>query len=320
MTEASVKARRSAMTAPFGIARVGIWALRCATTVLVLGCAAGAAAWMWNRYQLEPWTRDGRLRADVVAVAPDVSGFVTRVWVRDNQLVHRGDVLFELDQAHFKLALRQAEAAIESDRAALLEARREAGRDDSVADLVPVELRQQSHAKVDQLQAALDQALVARDTAALNLQRSTVRALVDGRVVNLELRPGDYLTAGREGLALIDSDSLYIDGYFEETKLPRIHIGDAAVVRLMGEPRLLRGHVDSIAFAIEDRERTQSANLVANVNPTFSWVRLAQRIPVRVRLDEVAPGVMLIAGRTATVVIQPVGSARRQASSGGMPL
>jgi multidrug resistance efflux pump len=285
------------------IRRAGMWLLRFVVTLLVVAVAVAVALWMWDRYQLQPWTRDGRVRADVVSVSPDVSGFVTEIRVRDNQFVHKGDVLFVLDPARFHLAVEQSAAAIENDRAALTEAQREAKRNDALGELVSVEIRQQSHAKVDQLKAALDQAIVEHNTALLNLERSTVRALVNGMVTNLELRPGDYLTTGRQGLALVDTDSLYVDGYFEETKLPRIRVGDAAVVRLMGQPQLLYGHVDSIAFAIEDRERTPSGNLIANVNPTFSWVRLAQRIPVRVHIDKAPPNVLLIAGRTATVTV-----------------
>ncbi|MGC1304189.1 MAG: HlyD family secretion protein [Caulobacteraceae bacterium] len=284
---------------------------RMLVTALIVIVALLVARWMWIRYQVEPWTRDGRVRADVAQVSPDVSSFVTEVRVRDNQIVRRGDVLFVLDRARFQITLQQAEAAIESDKAALAEAQREARRNDGLGELVSVEVREQSHTRVQQDRAALDQAVTARDTARLNLERSTVLAPVNGMITNLELRPGDYLTAGRQALALVDSDSLYVDGYFEETKLPRIHIGDAAEVRLMGERIILHGHVDSIAAGIEDRERTPSGNLLANVNPTFSWVRLAQRIPVRVHIDDVPVPVRLIAGRTATVsVLDP--AARHQ--------
>lgn len=302
------------------IRRAGMLVLRFVVTLLVVAVAVEVALWMWDRYQLQPWTRDGRVRADVATVAPDVSGFVTEVRVRDNQFVHKGDVLFVLDQDRFKLAVQQSEAAIENDRAALLEAQREAKRNDALGELVSIEVRQQSHAKVDQLKAALDQAIVEHNTALLNLQRSTVHALVNGMVTNLELRPGDYLTTGRQGLALVDSDSLYVDGYFEETKLPRIRVGDQAVIRLMGQPQLLYGHVDSIAFAIDDRERSPTNNLVANVNPTFSWVRLAQRIPVRVHVDKAPPNVLLIAGRTATVTVLSPNAAHRKHYWWDMPL
>jgi multidrug resistance efflux pump len=286
---------------------------RMLVTLLLVIVALAVVRWMWIRYQIEPWTRDGRVRADVAQVSPDVSSFVTEVRVRDNQVVRRGDVLFVLDQARFQIALQQAEAAIVSDKAALAEAQREARRNDGLGELVSVEVREQSHTRVQQDRAALDQAVTTRDTARLNLQRSTVRAPVNGWITNLELRPGDYLTAGRQALALVDSDSLYVDGYFEETKLPRIHVGDPALVRLMGDRKVLHGHVDSIAAAIDDRERSPAPNLVANINPTFSWVRLAQRIPVRIHVDDTPAPVRLIAGRTATVTITGRDAHRRPA-------
>ena len=127
-------------------------------------------------------------------------------------------------------------------------------------------------------------------------------APVNGIVTNLELRPGDYLTTGRQALALVDSDSLHVEGYFEETMLRHIHVGDRVSVRLMGESQLVYGRVESIAPAIEDRERTPSGNLVANINPTFSWVRLAQRVPVRIKLDAARNRGAPDCGRTATVV------------------
>ena len=108
-------------------------------------------------------------------------------------------------------------------------------------------------------------------------------------MTNLDLRPGAYATAGRPVFALVDRQSLHVQGYFEETKLGRIAVGAPVRVRLIGETQWLEGHVDSIAAGIEDRERGGSSNLLANVNPTFNWVRLAQRIPVRVQLDGVPP-------------------------------
>jgi multidrug resistance efflux pump len=119
----------------------------------------------------------------------------------------------------------------------------------------------------------------------VNLVRTEVRAPVDGWVTNFDLRPGAYAVTGRPVMAIVDKQSIHVMGYFEETKIPRVHVGDRVQVRLMGERAALTGHVDSIAAGIEDRDRQQSSNLLANVNPTFNWVRLAQRIPVRVQLD-----------------------------------
>lgn len=278
-----------------------VW-LRPLITLTVAVVSMFVLRWMWTHYELAPWTRDGRVRADVISIAPDVSGFVVKVAVHDNQAVSKGDPLFELDRARYEIALQQALATVARQRASLAEARREAHRNDTLGEVVSSEVRERSRAGVEEATADLQRGLADLAAARLNLQRTLVVAPVTGIVTNLELRPGNYLAAGRQGLALVDSDSLHVDGYFEETKLPRIHEGDRVSIRLMGESQLLFGRVQSIAPAISDRERTPTGDLVADVNPTFSWVRLAQRVPVRIKLDPGALDVRLIAGRTATVV------------------
>ncbi|KQS03455.1 hypothetical protein ASG11_03580 [Sphingomonas sp. Leaf357] len=283
--------------------------LRSLATVLIAVLAILVAVWLWRRYETDPWTRDGHVRADIVRVTPDVGGLITQVAVRDNQAVKPGDVLFVVDRPRFALTLAQSDAAIQSARATLLQARREAQRDLALGDLVAKETHEQNVARVATASAALAQAESARSTAALNLDRTTVRASVHGIVTNLDLHPGDFIAAGAQAMALVDTDSIRVEGYFEETKLGQIHLGDAVTVHLMGEPRALTGHVDSIAAGINDAERTTTGNLLPNVNPTFNWVRLAQRIPVRVKLDRVPAGVSLIVGRTATVTIVPKAAA-----------
>jgi multidrug resistance efflux pump len=279
--------------------------LRLLFTLVLVAAALIAARWMWVHYQVEPWTRDGRVRADVVQVAPDVSGLVTQADIEDNAVVRKGQPLFTLDRPRFQVALAQASAALQVQTAALAQARREDARNRQLGDLTPTETTEQGASKVAQLKASVAQATAARDAAALNLARTTVYAPLDGIVANSELHRGDYLTAGRTAMALVDTATVHVDGYFEETKLSRIHVGDRATVQLVGDPRLLAGHVASISPGIEDRERGPSGDLLPNVNPTFSWVRLAQRVPVRIRLDQATANVNLIAGRTATVIIHP---------------
>jgi multidrug resistance efflux pump len=257
---------------------------------------------MWSQYEMAPWTRDGRVRADVVGIAPDVSGWVVRVCVTDDQVVHRGDPLFEIDRTRYVIAVQQSEAAVARQRAALAEAQREARRNGSLGDLVASEAREQSQARLEEASAQLQGNLADLAVARLNLQRTVVVAPVNGVVTNLELRPGNYLTPGHEALALVDSDSLHVDGYFEETKLPQIHVGDRVAVNLMGQSQRIYGRIQGIAPAIEDRERSPTSHLVANINPSFTWVRLAQRVPVRIKLDPAPVSVALIAGRTATIV------------------
>jgi len=243
------------------------------------------------------------VRADIVEVTPDVNGLVTAVSVRDNQIVRVGQVLFMIDRPRYELALRQAEAAIANSQAALAQARREDQRSRALGTLATTEQVEEGDAKVRELSAQLQAAIVQRDTARLNLERTTVRATVNGIVTNVALQPGDYASVGHQVLALVDTDAIYVDGYFEETKLPQIRVGDRARVHLMGLDTDLSGTVESIAAAIEDRERSASSANLANVNPTFSWVRLAQRIPVRIKLDRVSDEIRLIPGRTATVSI-----------------
>jgi len=283
------------------------WLLaRFAVTVIAVGIAAVIGWRLWTYYLEAPWTRDGRVRADVVQVAADVSGLVSDVLVHDNQAVKKGEVMFRIDPARFQIALRDAQANVNSKLAATQEAEREANRYNRLNALsVSQEQQQQRGATATEADAAYQQALASRDVAALNLTRSEVRASVNGFITNFDMRPGEYVDAGKPLFALIDSDSFYVDGYFEETKLPRIKIGDPARVYLVGESAVIEGHVESIAGGIADRERQGSADLLANVNPTFSWVRLAQRVPVRIALDHVPANVHLVTGRTATVVVLP---------------
>jgi RND family efflux transporter MFP subunit len=279
------------------------FSIRLIVTLAFVCAAFYVGRGLWVHYMDEPWTRDARLRADVVGIAPDVSGLVSEVDVQDNQRVKKGDVLFRVDRERFNIALAQAEAALEGSRAAMEQAHRERERQERLGDAASLQQKEQARTAEDQARAAYGQALANRDLAKLNLDRSEIKATVNGTVSNLSLRPGDYVTAGAAKVALVDTDSLRVEGYFEETKLPRIHVGDTVSVRLMGQSQRLQGHIDSIATGIEDRERTAGTGLLANINPTFSWVRLAQRVPVRINLDNVPGNVHLIAGLTATVEV-----------------
>ena len=290
------------------------WPMRVAR-VLVTGAIVAAAAWaglrLWDHYELEPWTRDGRVRANVVQIAPDVSGLVTAVPVEDNQRVAAGALLFEVDRARYALALRQAESALLAAKAAATQAQRENARNNDLGDLISQELREQTSTRVQAAQASVAQAAVALDSAKLNLERAQVRAPTAGLVTNLDMRTGSYAQAGRAALALVDAKSFYVEGYFEETKLPRIHVGDRVRVTPMGGARL-EGSVESIAAGIADRDRSTGSNLLPSVNPTFNWVRLAQRIPVRVQLEPLTDGTRLVAGETVTV--QVIGAANAKAA------
>ena len=292
----------------------GRWPMRVARpvlTLLVVLAALWAASRLWDHYELAPWTRDGRVRANVVQIAPDVSGLVTAVPVQDNQPVAAGALLFEVDRARYTLAQRQAESALVAAKVALAQAQRENARNADLGNLISQELREQTATRVEAAQANVAQAAVALDAARLNLERAQVRAPAAGLVTNLDMRTGSYALAGRAALALVDANSFYVEGYFEETKLPRIHVGDRVRVTPMGGG-LLDGTVESVAAGIADRDRSTGSNLLPSVNPTFNWVRLAQRIPVRVKLDPLAPGTRLVAGETVTV--QVLGEAAAKAA------
>ncbi|WP_373874592.1 efflux RND transporter periplasmic adaptor subunit [Pseudomonas tohonis] len=272
-------------------------------TLLILALAVTLVHQLWQHYMESAWTRDGRVRADVINIAPDVAGLVVEVPVRDNQAVKAGDVLLRIDSSHYALAVSEAEAEVDAARAELdmrrLNARRRADMDDLV---VSRESREDASHIANGAEARYRRALAQRDAARLDLERTEVRAPVDGYVTNLNIYRGDYARTGQASMALVDGRSFYVNGYFEETRLPRIRVGAKVEMRLMSGERLL-GHVDSIARGIYDRDNPESRELVADVNPTFNWVRLAQRVPVRIHLDEVPEGLALSAGMTCTVVV-----------------
>jgi len=288
-----------------------------AFTVLAVVAALLVLRHMWYYYMQDPWTRDAHIGADVVQVAPDVSGLVTDVRVRDNATVQRGEVLFVVDQARYRLALEQAQAVLVQGRAALAQHRaglrqlqREAARDHALKDLLAAEVIEARRADIEKTEAALaaaeaqvSTAQVAVDLARLNLERTEVRSPVDGRVSDRTVRLGDYVAAGKPVLAVLDTASFRVDGYFEETRLRGIHPGQSVEIRVMGEDGVLHGHVQSIAIGIQDRYRSEGDTLLPNVTPAFDWVRLAQRVPVRISIDQVPEGIELIAGRTATVSV-----------------
>jgi RND family efflux transporter MFP subunit len=276
-------------------------------TALIFCAAILIGRVLWVHYMDQPWTRDARVRADVINVAPDVSGAVVTMPVADNQLVHKGDLLMEIDPSHYKIAVEQAQATVAAREADLRMRRDDAARRaDLDNEVVSKESRDNASQAAYGAAANLQQAQAALDAAELNLARTKVFAPVDGYVTNLNVHRGDYATTGAAKLAIVDSHSFWVYGYFEETKLPRVRIGDKAEMRLMSGG-VLKGHVQSISRGIYDRDNPQSRELLADVNPTFNWVRLAQRVPVRIHIDEVPEDVVLAAGTTCTVVVQPTG-------------
>ncbi|CAD5108716.1 efflux RND transporter periplasmic adaptor subunit [Zestomonas carbonaria] len=274
-------------------------------TLIILLVAVLIGRSLWTHYMDSPWTRDGRVRAEVINVAADVSGLVVEVPVRDNQVVKKGDLLMQIDPRRYEIAVQQAEALVASRKATLemrrLNARRRAAMDNRVVSRESLDDASNTAAAAE---ADYQQALATLDAARLDLERTRVLAPADGYVTNLAVYAGDYARAGEPQLAVVDRHSFWIYGYFEETKLPHLREGDPVDVQLMSG-QSLSGHVDSIARAIYDRDNPQSRELTADVNPTFNWVRLAQRIPVRIHIDDVPDDVLLSAGMTGTVIVRP---------------
>lgn len=278
---------------------------RYALTLTAVAVATLVAFIFWKHYAQTPWTRDGRVRADVVQIAPDVSGQVSRVLVRDNQWVNRGDVLYTIDPNWLKLAVLSAQADVEAKRHEMLMRQDSARRRAMIKGVISNEDVQQTGSAASIAAANYQGALTALELAQLNLAHATVRSPVDGYVTHLRLRPGDYATAGETKVAILDAHSYWVVGYFEETKLRHIRVGKTAQISLMGFEPLITGHVESIGRGIDDSNDETGALGLPDVNPTFSWVRLAQRVPVRIQLDTVPAGIVLVAGLSASISIMP---------------
>jgi multidrug resistance efflux pump len=286
--------------------RSRIWFLSFLITLIAVVIATVFGQAMWRVYVEAPWTRDGTVRVYVVTMAPQVAGEIVKLPIADNQLVRKGDLLMVIDPTDYKIAVDLAGAAVEHAQVTARNAEREAQRRQELTELAVTKEEKQtyeSNAIADQ--ATYQQVVANLNQARVNLQRTEIRSPVNGYVTNLLAQLGDYATVGKNLISLVDADSFWVDGYFEETNLDRIHNGDPATIKLMGYPQIVRGHVNSIARAINVANAQPNDLGLATVNPIFTWVRLAQRIPVRIHIDQVPEGVHLVAGMTATVQIEP---------------
>jgi RND family efflux transporter MFP subunit len=281
------------------------WLRRFANTAFAILLATLMGWALWRYYMLSPWTRDGRVRAETVTVAAEVFGKVTELKVVENQFVHHGDILFVVDPEEYRLALAKAEATLESKRQDMLVRQKLSQRRSQMsAEAISKEEQQTSESATAVANTAYEEAKAQRDLAKLNLDRTIIRSPLNGYVDNLRLRVGDYAVVGQNKLTIIDSDSFWVSAYFEETKIPRIHEGHSATIKLMGVGPTISGHVESISRGIADSNGSTDAQGLADVNPVFYWVRLAQRIPVRIHIDQVPEGITLAAGMTCTVVVK----------------
>ena len=274
---------------------------------LAVVALAGLLGWAaWQYYMGTPWTRDGTVRAYVVKVAPQVAGEIVSLPIADNQFVRKGDLLMLIDPRNYSIAIRQAQAAAEQAQAIADNARAEMIRREKLTDIaVTMEERQTYISQATTAEATYQSALANLEQARINYKRTQVRSPVNGYVTNLSAQLGNYADVGSLQLSLVNSNSYWVDAYFEETALSRIQEGDAATIKLMGYTPLLRGRVQGLARGIDVPNSAPDASGLASVNPIFTFVRLAQRVPVRVHIDEVPEGVNLVAGMTATVQIEP---------------
>ncbi|MBK0486617.1 HlyD family secretion protein [Klebsiella aerogenes] len=292
--------------------------LKYLSTLIIAACAIIAAWLVWNYYTQSPWTRDGKIRAEQVGITPQVSGSILQLNVKDNQLVNAGDVLFRIDDTPYRIAVLNAQAQLAKAKAELAKAKAEQTK--AASDVTRRRSLSQNFISAEDMEtvntalntanttyeaakAVVGVAQAALEHAQWQLTQTVVKAPVDGWITNLSTRVGDYASVGHPVFALVDSHSFYVLGYFEETKLRHIREGDSAQVVLYSSKQTLHGHVSSIGRAIVDQSVEGGSALVANIKPNIPWVRLAQRVPVRIEFDKLPADVTLVSGTTCTVSI-----------------
>ncbi|MFM2481222.1 efflux RND transporter periplasmic adaptor subunit [Celerinatantimonas sp. YJH-8] len=277
--------------------------LRILTTIVVVIAAILAGYWVWNYYLYSPWTRDGRIRAEVITIAPDVSGWVTQLNIVDNQVVKQGDALFSVDPTRYQAILAQQQANTENRRYTWELSKHRYERRKQLTDKEAISQEDLETARINMAldKANYDLALAQLQSAQIDLRRTQIVAPESGHIINLTLRQGNYVTQGHPVLAIVKKNSYYVTGYFEETKLPLIHMGQKALVTLMSGGQPLPGHVISIGRAIANSNTASNNELLPQVQQTFNWVRLAQRIPVDIKLDSIPEHTILSAGMTVSI-------------------
>jgi multidrug resistance efflux pump len=303
---AGFRVARSAGRPTRAMGRAEIRLLPLSITAIVTAFAIVLSAAMWHVYMEAPWTRDATVRAYVVTLAPEVAGRIIELHAVDNQFVHRGDLLMVIDPTNYRIALRLAEATVDQSKAAAENARSQAERRRKLSDLAEtIEDRQTFEAQSLGADAQYQQAVARRDQAQIDLGRTEIRSPVNGWVTNLLSQQGDYVRIGQNVISIVNADSFWLDAYFEETQLAGMREGDPVRIKLMGYKQIVRGEVGSIARGITVANAQPDGQGLAAVNPIFTWVRLAQRVPVRIRIDQVPADVRLVAGMTATVQVDP---------------
>lgn len=274
------------------------------STVIVCAIALCAGWWLWNYYMQSPWTRDGKVRAELVNITPEVSGRLEKILVHDNQFVSAGSLIFSIDPVPYQIALDNAEAALAKAQADMAKADHEAARRRSLPrNVISSEDLDESNLAAASMKASYKAAQANLEQAKWNLSKTRIYAPTDGYITNLLARVGNYATAGTPLVALVDTHSFYVLGYFEETKLRHIREGRKADIVLYNGNIRLQGVVESIGRAIYDQSADSSSDLLMDVKPNVPWVRLAQRVPVRIKLIDIPADLTLVAGTTCTISI-----------------
>jgi RND family efflux transporter MFP subunit len=266
----------------------------------------GASVWLlWQGYMESPWTRDATVRSNVVTLAPDVAGQVVELDVRNNQFVHKGDLLMKIDPRDYRVMVDLSKAAVDQAQADYDNKKVEADRRTALNDLATSREERQSYVASAAIAAAtVEQRKANLARAVYNLARTEIRSPVNGWVTNLLVQRGDYAATGQTVMSLVDADSFWVDGYFEETALKFIHDDDPAKIWLLGYREVLEGHVQGVAHGIVVSNAVPGRSGLATVEPVFTWVRLAQRIPVEIQIDHAPADLRLVIGMTATVEIE----------------
>ncbi|WP_096387632.1 HlyD family secretion protein [Hafnia sp. CBA7124] len=279
--------------------------LRYFSTVIVCAIAITAGWWAWNYYMQSPWTRDGKVRAELVNITPEVSGKIIKVNISDNQQVKQGDLLFALDPTPFEIALSNANAAMAKAESDLAKANHEATRRGNLPrNVISAEDLDEAQLNAQAMKANYKSAQSNLEQAQWNLHHTNIYAPVSGFITNLQTRVGNYASIGSPLVALIDINSFYVMGYFEETKLKHINIGNNVDITLYNGNIPLQGRVESIGRAIYDQSVESSDNMLLNVKPNVPWVRLAQRVPIRIKLENIPKDILLVAGTTCTISVR----------------
>jgi len=267
--------------------------IRFSITFIIVLIALILGFFLWQKYINSPWTRDGRIRADISLVSPEINGFISKLYVKDNDFVKKGQILFDIDSSKYEKSLLRVENIVKI------------AKDEYMLSKKSYLQHKISKVQLDLFKAKYDDTLSRLDFAKMNLKATKVYASSDGWVTNLALKEGDYLRIGDNKMAIIDANSFWVYGYFEENKIPSIKKGTKAIIIPLGTSFKIQGHVQSIARGISDKDNSPTdGKLLANVNPSFPWVRLAQRIPVRIKIDKVPKGFILRAGTTCTITLK----------------